>query len=319
MKKLFYLAALAVVAFSCADDNPPVIVEKDPLITPQLNMLVSTTNGVSPLTGVLTISPCQPNSSIYYGNYVSNTLTPLSAYYYIKDGTYYEDSANRVISLPAGTYNMVYWGMPVYEEPQYTNPIVREPAYSIGADMTLQKFSLVKMPTDTTYYPAFDMVHAVKSADVGTEPLSASLQRVVAGLKVIVKDQDNGVLSSSISSMTVCVTNIASELNFYTGKPQGNPCSVSFPLQRSVDGTEMSCATVMLFPSFGKPEFQLYITLKNGTVKTFKQVLSSPLDANTKLTLTLTLGDVFSEESTGDFTVSNWNEYSQTIDISTLN
>lgn len=319
MKKLLYLAALAAMVFSCADDNPPVMVEKTPLITPQLDMLVSTAGGFSPLTGVLTISPCQANSSVYYGNYVNNILTPLYAYYYVKGGTYYEDSVNRVISLPAGTYNMVYWGMPVYEEPQYTNPIVREPAYSIGADMKLQKFSLVKMAADTTYYPAFDMVHAVESATVGTEPLSASLQRVVAGLKVIVKDQDNGVLNSSISGMTVCVTNIASELNFYTGKPQGNPCSVSFPLQRSVDGTEMSCATVMLFPSYGKSEFQLYIALKNGTVKTFKQVLNGPFNANTKLTLTLTLGDVFSEESTGNFTVTNWNEFSQTIDISSLN
>lgn len=319
MKKLLLLAALMAIVFSCADDNPPVRVDSTSLITPQLNMLVSTTGGVSPLTGVLTITPCQPNSSTYFGNYVNNILTPLYAYYYVKDGTYYEDSVNRVISLPAGAYNMIYWGMPVYEEPQYTNPIVREPAYSIGADMSQQKFSLVKMAADTTYYPAFDMVHAVKAADVGTEPLSASLERVVAGLKVIVKDQDNGVLSSSISDMTVCVTNIASELNFYTGKPQGNPCSVSFPLQRSVDGTEMSCATVMLFPSYGKSEFQLYITLKNGTVKTFKQVLSSPFDANTKLTLTLTLGEVFSEESTGNFTVSNWNEYSESISISTLN
>lgn len=55
----------------------------------------------------------------------------------------------------------------------------------------------------------------------------------------------------------------------------------------------MSNATVMLFPSFGKPEFQMSIILKNGNVKSFKQTLNGPLEANSKLTLTLTLGDIF--------------------------
>lgn len=96
--------------------------------------------------------------------------------------------------------------------------------------------------------------------------------------------------------MTVRVTNIAGELNFYTGAPQGNPRTVAFPLVRSVDSTQMSNATVMLFPSFGKPEFQMSILLKNGNVKSFKQTLNAPLTANSKLTLTLTLGDIFSEE-----------------------
>ena len=41
----------------------------------------------------------------------------------------------------------------------------------------------------------------------------------------------------------------------------------------------MSNATVMLFPSFGKPEFQMSIILKNGNVKSFKQTLNGPLEA----------------------------------------
>ena len=65
----------------------------------------------------------------------------------------------------------------------------------------------------------------------------------------------------------------------------------------------------------GKPEFQLAIILKNGNVKSFRQALSSPLDANAKLTLTLSLGDIFSEESSGDFTVDDWNEKNENIDI----
>lgn len=174
------------------------------------------------------------------------------------------------------------------------------------------------MLPDTTYYPTFDLVHTVQSANIGSEDLKASLKRVVTGLKVIIKNKDNGILSSSIDSMTVRVTNIAGELNFYTGVPQGSPHTVAFPLVRSVDGTQMSNATVMLFPSFGKPEFQMSILLKNGNVKSFKQTLNAPLTANSKLTLTLTLGDIFSEESSGEFTIDNWNEESQTIDVPIL-
>ena len=50
-------------------------------------------------------------------------------------------------------------------------------------------------------------------------------------------------------------------------------------------------------------------------MKSFRQALSSPLDANAKLTLTLSLGDIFSEESSGDFTVDDWNEKNENIDI----
>lgn len=42
------------------------------------------------------------------------------------------------------------------------------------------------------------------------------------------------------------------------------------------------------------------------------------MTANSKLTLTLTLGDIFSEESSGEFTIDNWNEESQTIDVPIL-
>ena len=198
-------------------------------------------------------------------------------------------------------------------------PKFKQDVYQVnGEDMSRQHFSLFKMEADTTYYPVFDLVHAVQPANIGSEDLKASLKRVVTGLKVIIKDKNNGILSSSIDSMVVRITNIAGELNFYTAAPQGSPRTVAFPLVRSVDGTQMSNATVMLFPSFGKPEFQMSIILKNGNVKSFKQTLNGPLEANSKLTLTLTLGDIFSEESSGEFTLDNWNEESQTIDVPSL-
>ena len=232
-------------------------------------MDVSTESGQSPLTGILTIMPCKAGTSIYYGNYINRKLTPFYGYYQVKDGAFYNDGVNRELSLPAGLYNMIYWGTPKYEEPIYAHPLMRD--------------------------PVFDLVHAVQPANIGSEDLKASLKRVVTGLKVIIKDKNNGILSSSIDSMVVRITNIAGELNFYTAAPQGSPRTVAFPLVRSVDGT-----------------------LKNGNVKSFKQTLNGPLEANSKLTLTLTLGDIFSEESSGEFTLDNWNEESQTIDVPSL-
>lgn len=315
MKKLAVFAVLVAFMASCADDNLPKVVENNGLISPRLQMDIATTSGQSPMTGILTIMPCKSGTSIYYGNYVNNKLTPFYGYYHVKDGTFYNEANNRELSLPTGTYNMIYWGTPKYEEPIYANPALKDPVYVIGGDMSKQSFSLFKMGSDTTYYPVFDLVHAVQPTNIGNEDLKASLKRVVTGLKVIIKDKNNGILSSSIDSMVVRITNIAEKLNFYTGAPQGSPCTVAFPLVRSVDGTQMSNATVMLFPSFGEPEFQMSIILKNGNVKSFKQTLNGPLEANSKLTLTLTLGDIFSEESSGEFTIDNWNEENQTIDV----
>jgi hypothetical protein len=57
------------------------------------------------------------------------------------------------------------------------------------------------------------------------------------------------------------------------------------------------------------------IKLKNGTVKRFKQTLKSPLVANTKLTLNLTVGDIFTGDVSGDFTMEDWKEDNENIDV----
>lgn len=315
MNKLIALITIALFAASCSDDNNSNGTDDQNLVSPALEMSVSTTSGQSPLTGILTVAPCKVNSSIYYGNYVNGQLTSFDGYYKVKDGTFLEGAVNREISLPTGTYNMIYWGTPQYKEPIYTNPAVREAALTIGSDLSQQALTLIKVSADTIYYPVFDLVHAVQPANIGTESLKASLKRVVAGLKVTVKDKDNGVLSSSIDSMAVRVTNIYSGLNYYTGKAQGTPCTIAFPLVRSTDGTQMGNATVMLFPSSGKPEFQLSIILKNGAVKSFKQTLTTPFTANTRLNLTLSLGDIFSDQTSGDFNVDNWKEENENINV----
>lgn len=314
MKKLIAFIAVAAFVASCSDDDNNGANDQR-LVSPALEMSIGTTSGESPLTGILNIAPCEPNSSIYYGNYINGKLTPLDGYYNVKDGAFLEGARNREISLPTGTYNMIYWGTPQYQEPIYANPAVREAALTIGGDLSQQAFSLIRIFPDTIYYPVFDLVFAVQPAIIGTEGLKASLSRTVAGLKVIIKDKDNDVLSSSIDSMAVRITNIYSGLNYYTGKPQGALRTIAFPLVRSTDGTQMSNATVMLFPSSGKPEFQLSIILKNGAVKSFKQTLGAPLTANTKLNLTLSLGDIFSDQTSGDFDIDNWQEENENIDV----
>ena len=311
---------LAALIASCSDDDRNNDTDNQHLVSPSMAVSISNTDGrQSPFTGILTIMPCDANSSIYYGNYVKGKLSPFYGYYRVKDGSFHDNSINREISLPIGTYNMIYWGTPKYEEPIYSNPAVKDPQLTLGGDLSQQYFGLRQNLPDTTYYPVFDLVYAVKPANIGTEELNAAMKRKVAGLKVIVKDKNNGILSSSISGMKVNIGGIAEKLNLYTAEPVNQTKTVTFPLVLSTDGTQMSNATVMLFPSATSPLFQLIITLKNGTVKTFKQTLSAPLKANTRFTLTLTLGDIFSEEETGNFTIDNWQEESETIEVPSLN
>lgn len=326
MKKFIFLAA--IIFAGCSSDNQMLPIydgnwnngggENDGLISPQVRATVNTTdNPQSPMTGVLEVYPCQAGTSIYYGNFVEDVLTPFPGMYTLKDGNTF-GTPNRAISLPVGTYNMVYWGTPKYEEPIYGNPAITDPQLTLGGDLSQQYFGLRRNLPDTTYYPVYDMVYAVKPANIGTEDLNAAMKRQVAGLKVTVKDRNNGILSSSIASVKVHIGGIAEKINLYTAEPVNQTKTVAFPLVLSTDGTQMSNATVMLFPSATSPLFQLFITLKNGTVKSFKQPLSAPLKANTRLNLTLTLGDIFSEEETGNFTIDNWQEESETIDVPSL-
>ena len=110
MKKLAVLTVFVALVASCADDNPPKAVTNDGLVSPDLQMDIVTANGQSPLTGILTSMPCNTGPSIYFGHYVNRKLTPLYGYYRVKDGTFYHEAVNRELSLPAGTYNMIYWG-----------------------------------------------------------------------------------------------------------------------------------------------------------------------------------------------------------------
>lgn len=317
MKRLVILAFAAAPLFAaCSDDNDcPSDHDSETsttLVTPDLNIKLSSTQ--NPMTGILEAYPCKEGSATYFGNYVANKLTPFTGYYKLRDGEIYGKS-NRFVTLPVGLYNMIYWGTAKPEMPTYSDPAVVEPQLTLGVNLNEQYFGLRKMLADTTYYPTFDFVYAVRSVDIGVEELSASMQRVVAGLKVIVMNSDNSGLSSTIAGMQVHIGNIAEKLNVYTAEPVNMTRTVAFTLTLSADGTQMSNDAVMLFPSGKSPMLSLFIQLKNGNVKTFRQALAAPLKANNHLTLTLKLGDLFSDQTSGTFTVDQWKEEHQTIDL----
>lgn len=318
MKKLLFLSTLALLAVGCDDDSASNGGENTELIAPALYMNVVTGDGDKPFTGVLSIAPCTEGTSIYYGNYVNSKLSPFYGYYFVQNGELYASDSNRELYLPLGNYEMLYWGTPKYEEPIYAYPAVREPTYNIGGDLAQQDFSLLKMSDTDAYYPTYDLVFACHRVTVGAEDLDAALKRVVAGLKVVLKDKDNQVLSTEITNVEVRVTNIYEKLNAYTAEPHGDPCTVSFPLVRSADGLQMSNGIVMLFPSAGIPELQLNISLADGQVKHISQQLKQPLEANNKLTLTISIGDIFEEEGSGSITVDEWNENHEEIDVPVL-
>lgn len=313
MKKIvFGVLALSVATVSCVKDDCVLNEEKEGLVTPRLESRLA--DNESPLSGILEAYPCNAGTSIFCGNYVNDKLSTFYGFYHIQDGSIYGDN-NREISLPVGQYNMVYWGTPQYEEPIHTTPAIREPGLSIRSDLSNLYFELRQNSSDTTYIPVFDLVYGRQNVNIGEEDLQANMRRAVAGLKVIVKTANNGVISSNVESIKVHIGGIAEKLNLYTAEPENKEKTVAFDLVRSVDNTEMSNAMIMLFPSTNNPLLQLFITLKDGTVHRLARNLSSTLDANTRLTLNVVIGNIFSGGGTGNFTIENWNEATETIEF----
>lgn len=168
--------------------------------------------------------------------------------------------------------------------------------------------------------PTFDLVYAVKEKNLASDDLSTSLDRAVAGLKVIVKTANDSQLSSNISTMEVRINNIAEKLNFYTAQPENKTKTVKFALNKSADGKQMTNGTVMLFPSDENPLLELNITLSDGSVHSVSKKLNTTLTANNRLILTIIIGDTVGEDSSekGYFTVRNWIENSETIEFPTI-
>ncbi len=320
MKKFitpFICLLILILVTACSDERNCDFLPKQELITPQLRVMVADPLSSNPFTGILEVYPCNEESSIYYGNYVNGKLTVFNGYYTVLKG-HISGEYDREIKLPIGSYNMVYWGTPKYNEPIYNSPAISHPGLTSGADLSKLYFSL-RSNNDGTYMPVYDLVHAIKETEIGKEDLQASLNRVGAALKIIVKKKDGSAFSSDVTSMQAHIGSIAEKLNFYTAEPENMSKTVKFDLTRSEDGTTMSNATVMLFPSAENPLLKIFITLQDGSVHEVSKVLNSTLAANTKFTLNISIGKILSGADTGDFTIENWNEEGESIDFPIIN
>lgn len=325
MKKILFgttaLLFLLSVSACCDDDDKtndePAQPETVQLISPDVRARIADPLNQTPFTGILEVYPCSPESSIYYGNYVNGKKTVFNGYYTILDGHIYGEY-NRPLKLPIGTYNMVYWGTPKYDEPIYNTPAINEPGLTQDADLSTLYFRL-RANTDGTYMPVYDLVHAVKPANIGTEDLQAALTRVTAGIRIIAKMQDNAEFNSAITGIQARIGGIAEKMNLYTAEVENTTKIVKFDLERSSDNTIMSNATVMLFPSAENPLLELIITLADGTQHTLSKNLGSTLSPNTKLTLNIILGEIISGGNPGDFSIEDWNEVSETIEFPIIN
>lgn len=325
MKKILLgtTALLLLSSFvACCDNDDkttdePAQPETVQLITPDVRARIADPLNQNPFTGILEIYPCNPESSIYYGNYINGKKTVFNGYYTILDGHIYGEY-NRPLNLPVGTYNMVYWGTPKYDEPIYNTPAINEPGITQGVDLSTLYFRM-RANADSTYMPVFDLVHAVKPANIGQEDLQASLTRVTAGIKIIARMQNNAEFSTAITGIQARIGGIAEKMNFYTAEVENTTKTVKFDLERSSDNTVMSNATVMLFPSAENPPMELIITLANGTEHTLSKNLTSTLSPNTKLTLNIILGEIMSGSTPGSFSIEDWNEVSETIEFPIIN
>lgn len=316
------LTLCAVVGTSCSDDDNGASQEATlNLVTPEFRAYVNDREAEQPIpmTGLLDVYPCKSGTSIYFGNYVNDKLTVFNGLYAIENGHIYAGSG-RKLSLPQDSYNLLYWGTPIYDDPIYSTPEIVNPGLSLDADLSSLYLELRKNYGEETYHPVYDLVYGLEETNVGTEDLSATLRRVVAGLKVTVTNKDGSVIASDVSKMEVCIGGIAEKLNFFTAEPVNQTKTVKFELQRSADGKQMANNTVMLFPSSDNPQLDLLITLTSGQVITLTQQLKETLSADTRLNLSIVLGDMIVGEESGSFTIqADWHEKSETIEFPVIN
>lgn len=322
MNKLVYSTCLMIaVLCSCSkDDDCNKNGQGETLITPELdNMLVETDASTSAFTGALMVYPCLEDTTLYYGNYnKGGSLVPINAMYTIKDGAVY--TASLPVRLPLGDYNFLYWGIPKNSQADstYDATSINEPGLRLGANLSGLYLSLRKASyNDTTYNPVFDYLHAVAPIKVGTEKMKATMKRAVAGVKITLVNKDGSKMDESIASARILIGDIASRLNYYTAEPSDFTKTVSFPLTMATDSMSMSAnSTVMVFPSAANPPLTIILGLKNGQMKHYQQPLENALSAGNRLTLNITLGKLYSEETSADgFEVENWTETSETIDF----
>ena len=128
---------LLLLAISCSKDDDKKINTDNtptataPLVTPRVAVYVDDPEGNQiDMTGILEIFPCIGNTSFYFGNYINKKLSSFNGFYPLENGEILEQYY-RQLSLPEGEYNMVYWGTPVYDEPEYSHPAIITPGQDV--------------------------------------------------------------------------------------------------------------------------------------------------------------------------------------------
>lgn len=313
MRKFLFLPLLALLA-SCGKDEDCDNSKPNPedLVTPALYATLEQ-NTTDPYSGPLEVLPCQPNGSIYVGNYTATGMqTPIPAYYNIENGI--GKSKNAPLRLPVGTYDVIYWGYPSFYNT--TDAALSDPRLIIGEELHGTSLGLRKVPVDTVYYPVHDLVYGSQNINIGTEDLQAHLKRATAALGVVATETNGNAFSEAIDSMWVYIGGIYNDLNYFSAQPEGPFKTIRFGMSPSTDRKQWSNEFVSVFPSHATPPFQLFVQLKNGTIKQYHQNLTSQLNAGTKTTINLSMDGVLLEEgSTGGFQVDKWQEQNENIHI----
>ena len=182
MRKFLFLPLLALLA-SCGKDedydrsNP----KPEEMVTPALYATIQQ-NTTDLYNGPLEVLPCRPDGSIYVGNYTSTgNQTPVPAYYSIENGI--GKSKNSPLRLPAGTYNIIYWGYPTFFNT--TDAALSDPTLILGEKLLDTSLGLRKVPVDTVYYPVHDLVFGTQEIIIVQYDLQAHLIRATSSLGVI--------------------------------------------------------------------------------------------------------------------------------------
>ena len=287
---LFVMLLTSCLMTGCSNEDEPIKEETMALVSPEFK--VANIVADTPFTGLLGVTPCELNTSTYFGNFdATGKRTPIYALYTVGKGNVLP--SDNPIRLPAGTYDFIYWGVTQNEasDPTYPGSRVDEPIFVLGEDLKEQYFKLYPNSRDTTYGPVYDYVYAKQTITVGVDSMATLLRRVAAGLKVTLTGR-NGNISQNIANVEVQVGNIAYRMNYYTGEADDFTKTIAFPLSKSEDETCLETgSTVMLFPSAPNPPITLVVTMSNGTIRSYRQNLKNTLSPGTRLTLKATIGD----------------------------
>ncbi len=151
---------------------------------------------------------------------------------------------------------------------------------------------------------------------IGQDDLQAHLIRATAALGVITTETNGNAFSESIDSMWIYISNIYSNLNYFSAQPEGTVKTIRFGLIPNADRKEFSNKFVSVFPSQPNPMIQVFVQMKNGDLKHYQQKLTTQLSAGTKTTVNLSMDGVLLEEGgTGGFQVDQWKEQNDSIHI----